>query len=140
MRNILADWLSYPKPKPEENKRLKSALKMISMSNFHQHILNMNDTFGYGCADSESMEGGDLDELFPLYEKYGSCVFVAYASVKRDGELPIKECQSKDFFSAKKEIEILAKDGTVLWEQYWEREGRAKAAEADELRKKGDKI
>lgn len=103
--------------------RYQKLLKMVN--SFFKVSMNMNDTFGYGCADSENMDGEDIEEIFPLFEKYGFSTLAAYASVKR-GYLPIKERQTEDFFKAKEEIEKLAKDGTVLWEEYWEKEGRNK--------------
>jgi hypothetical protein len=122
------------------DKKAEILLKILDNSVFFHHTLNMNDTFGWACSDSEEIDSGDLMDMLPLYEKYSYDAFTAYVSVKRGGELPIMPLLTDNFYKAKKEIELLAKDGTVLYEQYWEREGRAKCAEERKLREnKGDK-
>ena len=92
-------------------------LDTLSGSAFFWHALNMNDTFG-GGADLEEMDSMDLKKMYWLYEKYGQDAFTAYVAVKRD-HLPMEKSQSKEFFSAKKEVEALAKDGTILYEKFW---------------------
>ncbi len=46
-------------------------------------IVNMNDTFMWGCADSESISTHDLDEAMRLEKKYGSAGLEAFVIAKR---------------------------------------------------------
>lgn len=89
--------------------------------------LNMNDVFAWGCADSEELDGGDAEELIPIIQKYGRTALIAYASVKREGSIPqhpVLKNIKEDFYAAQKEIQELAKDGTILYERYYEMEKR----------------
>jgi len=72
--------------------------------------LNMNDTFGFGCAEDEFMSTFDLEYwMFDLYKKYGYKSFVAYASIKK-GIDPIVGKDDKNFIAAKKEINKIKKE------------------------------
>ena len=44
---------------------------------------NMNDTFGFACADSERIKFDDIVCLLPLIHRYGHHVLTAYAAIKR---------------------------------------------------------
>jgi len=92
----------------------------------HYLILNMNDTFGYACADSEQMDASDVEEILHTYQKYGSATLIAYASVKT-GDLPIKPLRTKEFFKAKKELEKLAENGTILYYEFLKKKEDEKA-------------
>jgi len=117
--NLTKMFLNIFKSKKQgKDDRFSKLIDLLNGTTFFWHTLNMSDTFGYGCSDSEDLDILEFKVMFPLYEKYGHDAFVAYTSVKRDC-LPVKEFQSKEFFEAKKEIEILSKDGTILYEQYW---------------------
>ena len=54
------------------------------IQNCHNLEINIGDTFAWGCADSESIEGGDALDLIPFIEKYGDEAIVAFVSVKRE--------------------------------------------------------
>jgi hypothetical protein len=91
--------------------------------------LNMNDIFAWGCADSETLDGNDAEELIPIIQKYGDTALIAYASVKRAGAIPqppVLKNIKKDFYAAQEEIQKLANDGTILYEEYYEMEKRRK--------------
>lgn len=90
---------------------------MDLLSDCHYLTLNMNDTFGYACADSEEMDADDVGEILDIYKKYGSASLIAYASLK-SGDLPIKPLRTKEFFKAKKELEKLAENGTILYYEF----------------------
>lgn len=89
--------------------------------------LNMNDIFGWGCADSEVLDGDDAIDLIPIIQKYGDTALIAYASVKRAGAIPqgpvLKGIKS-DFYAAQKEIQELANDGSILYSEFYEMKKR----------------
>lgn len=89
---------------------------------FFALTMNMNDTFAWGCADAETLDADDFEYIFPLYQKYSHAAFIAYASVKRDGmppQDPVLDMIREDFMAAKAEIEKLAEDGTILYEEWY---------------------
>jgi hypothetical protein len=49
--------------------------------------LNLSDTFGWACADSEEITDNDLLEVANLFRDYGWCGLLYWASEKRGGEL-----------------------------------------------------
>lgn len=55
--------------------------------------VNMNDTFYWGCADSERISVYDLDEVLRLYRKHGSAGLDAFVIAKRR-----EQGQDKSFF------------------------------------------
>lgn len=50
----------------------------------HQ-CLNMNDVWGWACADLEKVENGELPELATLFKAYGWCGVLYWVSEKRGG-------------------------------------------------------
>lgn len=48
--------------------------------------LNLNDTFGWGCADCEDVTDEEYPVLAELYWKYGYCGMLYWVSKKRDWE------------------------------------------------------
>lgn len=109
----------------------KNALIVKALEGCHYVTLNMNDAFAWGCADSEEIDASDLKELAPLLEKYGNAVLMAVVSVKRGGGVEAAEepqgpvmgtFRSGQWRKMVKAVIDLAKDGTILSEEYWERE------------------
>lgn len=47
-------------------------------------VVNVSDTFAYSCADAETVDGDDLDDLRPWIYLYGYHAIVAYVALKRD--------------------------------------------------------
>lgn len=98
------------------------AYKLLVESSDYGLELNMNDIFGWGCADSETLSGEDAEELIPIIQKYGFTALIAYVSVKRQGAIPqgpvLKDCK-KDFYSAQKEIQTLSDKGNIMFEEYF---------------------
>lgn len=84
--------------------------------------INMSDTFGYACADVENIVPDDLVKILPIYKKYGHTALIAYASINREGVLPLSQLQTKDFFSALKELKPMAESGEILFEQWLEKQ------------------
>jgi hypothetical protein len=74
--------------------------------------LNMNDTFGFACADGEEMDDYDFELLMPIIAKYGRHALVAYVSVKRKAEPMHCPCghDGHEYKSARAEIEALKRD------------------------------
>lgn len=48
--------------------------------------INLNDTFGWACADGEEVTDADLIEVARLFRDYGWCGLLYWVSEKRDGE------------------------------------------------------
>ena len=46
-------------------------------------VVNMNDTFAWGCGDSEGIGVHDLGEALRLHKKYGSAGLDAFVIAKR---------------------------------------------------------
>lgn len=63
--------------------------------------LNLNDVFGYACADAEALPLEDLPVIEEIYTKFGWYGLVAWVE-KRRGYPPIKERQKLGYFDAKK--------------------------------------
>lgn len=108
------------------DERFEKLMGLVSDQGCVFHLnLNMNDVFAWGCADSEDMDASDLEEVFPIYEKYGSPALIAYASIKREGQLPqapVLERIKKEFYAAKAELEPLAAKGEILFDAWHDRE------------------
>lgn len=65
--------------------------------------INMNDTFGYACADSEEISVSELIEVRDIWKKYGHHGLTAWSAVKRNVD-PIDECKSEQYTLTMKEI------------------------------------
>lgn len=58
------------------------------LSELHWIVPNLNDTFGYACADAEKISVGDGELLAKFWRQYGWHGLVAVAAVQR-GKDPI---------------------------------------------------
>lgn len=69
--------------------------------------LNMNDTFGFACADCETFDVDDLEPMIPLINRYGRHALTAYVAVKRKEEPIHCSCNhdGPEYRAARKEIE-----------------------------------
>lgn len=102
--------------------RFDKLMEMVGSSYNAFHIeLNINDVFGWACAESGELSVFDVKDVFPLYEKYGSAALVAYEVLRRENKEQPAHGYHKDpkYLLAKAELEELAKDGTILFEQYY---------------------
>lgn len=72
--------------------------------------LNLNDVFGWGCADGEEITDEDLDEVTRLFIQYGWCGLLYWASKKRGG------CRS-EFKDINRFIEFVAREEAIITEQ-----------------------
>lgn len=80
----------------------------ILLDGSHWVELNMNDTFGFACADSERMYIHDFSEIIPTIVRWGHKALIAYAAVKRGQEPITCKCRhNKDGYEEAKS-EILA--------------------------------
>jgi len=105
---------------------LESGYKEI-LENLHTVEINLNDTFYYACADSEELEAEDILELIPLFENYGvRDTLVAVTAVIRGHDPKVKGVCTSKFKKAKKEIQKMAKNGTICFAQYYENENKKK--------------
>jgi hypothetical protein len=48
-------------------------------------LLNMNDVWGWGCADAERVSDDELPEVAKLFWLYGNCGILYWVSKKRGG-------------------------------------------------------
>jgi hypothetical protein len=95
--------------------------KEIIKSSFNLS-LNMNDTFDWACADSEDVDADDVVHIVPIAMKYGvDATLLAYASVKRGYESSFKELLTDNYKAATRELKELAEDGTILFEQWYDK-------------------
>lgn len=86
----------------------------VLFENAFSHSLNMNDTFGYACADAGELGAYDRIKLTPIIAKYGDDALNAFEAVKR-GYDPIPPRINENFKAAKAAIlEAKAKDPLVL--------------------------
>lgn len=78
--------------------------------------LNMNDTFAFAAADSESMTEIDVERMLPLIAKYGHHALTAYVAVKCNIEPITCKCRhdSEPYQEAKKEVLALKE----TWENF----------------------
>lgn len=91
----------------------EEAYKKILLSSY-QITINLNDTFYYACADSEEIDGDDIEEILPIFQKYGDDTLIAYVAVKRGHDPEIENHITEDFKSAKQELQRLFNDGKIL--------------------------
>jgi hypothetical protein len=85
-------------------------MKMIYHCSYGTIELNMNDTFGYTCAESEELDLKDWQEVAEIFHKYGIPGVNAWTAVKRGYDV-IKERQNEAYFTAKNEIIVNKKEG-----------------------------
>lgn len=73
---------------------------------------NMNDVFGYACAEYEGMDDYDLDRMSPLMLEYGHDALVAYAAVKKKSTPIDCKCNHKNenYYKAIKLVRALRLD------------------------------
>ncbi len=65
--------------------------------------LNANDTFGWACAESETIDITELPGLIELERLFGPSGITAFMSVKRDQD-PLSQLIDNNFKEAKKYI------------------------------------
>ena len=96
-----------PLPTYSPQEELKAYKTLIEGS--WEISLLMNDTFGFACADSESMSDMDVEPMIPIIAEYGRDALVAYAAVKRGQEPITCSCNHKNerYQAAKVKIEAL---------------------------------
>lgn len=71
-------------------------------------VLNMNDTFGFACADAEEMPTYDLKHVVPLYQQYGNDALTAYAAVKRGCDvMEDPRLRTQGYYDAKAKLQVL---------------------------------
>ncbi len=71
--------------------------------------LQMNDTFGFACADGEDIEVKDFEIILHLWRKYGYDGLIAWAAHKRS-DTPLESLLTKDYLMALNEVERLYRD------------------------------
>jgi hypothetical protein len=105
----------------EDLKSENEALKGLIKCSFHLEM-NLNDTFYYACADSESIDSDDILDMVSIAQKYTPFkAMTAYCSIKREKLYNEKDCSPiayckypedmKLFKAARKEIERELKGG-----------------------------
>jgi hypothetical protein len=50
-----------------------------------RHMINLNDVFGWACADCEKVNDNDLIIVAKLFKQYGWCGILYWVSRKRGG-------------------------------------------------------
>lgn len=66
-------------------------------------VINVNDTFGYACADSEDMTFNDINPVYELYKDFGYDGVVAWVAKNRN-EDPIKPRMTEKYKQAKERL------------------------------------
>lgn len=51
-----------------------------------KHTINLNDVFGWACADCEHVPDDKIIEVADLYKKYGWCGVLYWVSERRGGQ------------------------------------------------------
>jgi len=64
-------------------KTKEEVLEEILSNTYHVEV-NMNDTFGYACAESEDLDGDDLLDLVPFIQEYDWDAVVALVAIKQE--------------------------------------------------------
>ena len=75
--------------------KTKDALSLLNLSGVFYDIdedepemnqmVNLNDVFGWACADCEKVEDNELVEVAGLFKQYGWCGILYWVSKKRGG-------------------------------------------------------
>lgn len=68
-----------------------------------RQMLNMNDTWGWGCADGEDVTDEELPRLAELFITYGYCGVLYWVSSKRNN------CKS-EFHDVNRHIEFVRRE------------------------------
>ena len=82
------------------------------------YTLNMNDTFGYACADCGELAMYDKIKLTPIIAKYGDDALNAFEAVKR-GYDPIPPLINTNFKAAKAEIQAAKEKDPMILSPSW---------------------
>lgn len=111
--------------------------------------LNMNDTFGWACAESEEVAIIDLPKLLDVWEKFGSSGVDAFAAVQRDEDvMDHKAVRTPLYYAAKEYLKNYEFHGDEYMMRKWKedhpeevaaRKAKWAAEEAEEKRKRGTK-
>jgi len=72
-------------------------------------VVNVNDTFAWGCADCEEVPEDKISEVANLYRQYGSVGPVYWVSKQRGWMMPCAS-DGPTFKQTKKEIEKIRKE------------------------------
>ena len=86
------------------DQELRRVWNMLKECSYYSLPLNMNDTFGYACSESEDVDFPDMLAVTEIFEKYGVPGVNAWAAVKTDQDVIIQR-QNDKYKAAKKEIE-----------------------------------
>lgn len=109
------------------SKDLESLFEVIEGS--FTITVNMNDTFYYACADSETLESDDLITILPLITKYGDAALTAYVAIKRGHDPQVTSRLTENFYAAKKELQPMFDSGELDWEEHYDKQERQKEIE-----------
>lgn len=99
------------------------------IENTYYVTVNMNDVFGWGCADCEELDGDDLLDLVPYLKKYGWVALYSLVSIKREiyedyisEPQPALKCHN--FQEVRKELydDMVKEKGDLFWEINHKRE------------------
>ena len=67
--------------------------------------INLNDTFHYATADSESISADDLQDMEPIFDEFGfDAAIVAYVAILRGYDPTIPQVVTQEFKQAKAKI------------------------------------
>lgn len=83
-------------------------------TSFHEMSINLNDTFYYASADSETIYEYDIAKILPTFKKYGQDTLVAYAAIVRGHDPQIKQNITENYKEAKKELGALLDDDIFM--------------------------
>lgn len=86
--------------------------------------VNLNDVFGYACAESFDLDIEDINPLHPLFYKYGVWdTLIAVASVAENDRMPIdpvyERIGHKKWKKMTEDVKALSDKGKILWELYF---------------------
>ena len=68
--------------------------------------LNMNDTFGYACADGEELKVEDFEVASKLYKQFENDGLTAFVAQKRNAD-PLKELVNEKYKAAREYLKKL---------------------------------
>ena len=83
--------------------RTKKEAQELFLSQVFKFQVNMNDTFGYACADVGEVSDLDYIDLLPIIQNYGYSAVIAYEAIRR-GYAPLQPYINKDFNKAREQI------------------------------------
>lgn len=72
--------------KDEALKLLNASQIFFDDEDIGECMINLNDVFGWACADTEKVEDEEIVEVAELFGKYGWCGILYWVSKKRGGQ------------------------------------------------------